>query len=108
LTKKSREKEIGRLRYFLAEYERIKDKLTTLKRLPILKSDPNAPICIRCRFCQQQGFLFHCPIYELPEDGKVVGLFGDVYYYRRGHKPKTYSNVPMKSEECEAFEPLFI
>ena len=108
MTKKPRKKDVERLRYFLAEYERIKDEQKTLKRLTILQSDPNAPICIKCRHCQQEGPRFICPIYQLPEDGKVVGLNGIVYYYRRGHKPKTYQNVPRKSEECESFEPLFV
>lgn len=78
------------------------------RRLPILRSDPNAPICIRCRHCQQTGFLFHCPIYELEEDGKIVGMWGIVYYQRRGHKPITYAGSPMKEEECEAFEPIYV
>jgi len=76
-------------------------------RLSIIKTDPNAPICIICEFCEQTGFLFHCTIYELPEeDEKSVGEFGNVYYWRKGRKPKTYPNTPQKSIECESFQPL--
>lgn len=72
----------------------------------IIANNPNAPICIRCKNYYQNGFLFECPIYALPEDGKVVGMYGTVYYSRQGHKPKTYPNTPMKSEDCDAFDPL--
>jgi hypothetical protein len=96
-------------RYFLAEYSRVRNERRAHEhRLPIINTDPNAPICINCIHCQQTGFLFHCPIYELPEDGKVVGMFGIVYYRRKGHKPITYPDTPMKSKECEAFKPLIM
>lgn len=94
----------------------LKDKLDVLhridhekklnKRMYIIDTDPNAPICILCEYCQQRGFLFECPIFALPEDGKVVGQDGMVYYRRRGHKPKTYQNVPMRENDCETFEEL--
>jgi hypothetical protein len=54
------------------------------------------------------GFYFIVHSLRLPEDGKVVGNDGDVYYRRNGHRPKTYSNVPMKREDFEIFEPLIL
>lgn len=102
------EKSVKKLRYFLAEYDKIKDEKKASKRLYIIDTDPNAPLCINCRFCEQTGFYFMCLIFQLPEIGEVVGNFGLVYYRRKGHKPKTYPNVPLKSEECNAFEPLIM
>ena len=102
------DKVIEKLRYFVTEAEKASDERKGLQRRYIIDSDPCAPLCINCRWCQQSGFLFHCPLFELPEDGKVVGNDGDVYYRRKGHKPKTYSNVPMKREDCEIFEPLIL
>lgn len=90
----------------LDNVEKIRHEKLLNKRLYITETDPNAPICILCEYCYQNGFLFECPIFSLPEDGKVVGMDGLVYYRRQGHKPKTYTNVPMKEEECEAFSPL--
>ena len=67
--------------------------------------DPNTPICLKCQNSVIQGFLVHCPLFELPEeDEKVVGQYGDVYYFRKGHKPKTYPNVPMEAADCKSFE----
>ncbi len=67
--------------------------------------DPNAPICLRCQNLMQEGFRFHCPLYEDPEEGaKVVGQWGDVYYFRKGIRPITYPNVPMESTDCKSFE----
>jgi hypothetical protein len=76
------------------------------KRLrTIYESDPNAPICLRCQNMVQEGVRFHCPLYEDPEENeKVVGQFGDVYYFRKGIKPITYPNVPMASTDCRSFE----
>ena len=59
----------------------------------------------------QEGFLFICSLYQLPEDGKVVGLNGIVYYRGRKRKgegvtKRTYPNVPMKPDECESYEPM--
>ena len=102
------EKILQKLQYFMAEHDKISDERRGLQRRYIIDTDPNAPLCINCRYCRQDGFLFHCPIFELSEDGKVVGMWGIVYYRRRGHKPKTYLNVPMKNDECEIFEPLLI
>ena len=102
------EKTLRKLQYFLAEQDKISDERRGYQRSHIIDTDPNAPLCINCKYCQQKGFLFHCPIFELPEDGKVVGLHGIVYYRRKDRKPKTYPNVPLKNDECEIFEPLLI
>ena len=80
--------------------ERIQDEKRQNKRMYIIDTDPNAPICIRCRHCQQRGFLFICPLYE------NVGLYGIVYYKRREHKPKTYDNVPLNDDECNTFDEM--
>lgn len=103
-----KKEKIEKLKYFLAEYDKIKDEQRAYKRLYIMETDPNAPLCINCRFCQQSGFLFICPIFQLPEDGEVVGNLGIVYYRRKGHKSKTYPNVPTKPEECSVFKPLIV
>ena len=59
---------------------------------------PDAPLCINCKYCEQNGFLFVCFMID-------VGLYGMVYWYRK-EKSKTYPNVPKKSEECDLFVPL--
>jgi hypothetical protein len=71
-----------------------------------MDTDSDAPICILCENCEQKGFLFKCPVFSLPEDGKVVGKFGFVYYRKQGHKPKTYHNTPKEEDQCESFSPL--
>jgi len=81
--------------------ERIEDQQKLDRRTYIIDTDPNAPICIRCRYCQQRGFIFECPAHE------DFGLHGIVYYKRRGHKARTYGNVPMKDDECQSFEETF-
>ena len=97
---------VEKLRDAMEALERIKDQRKLDKRMYIVDTDPNAPICIRCRYCQQEGFLFICPLFALPEDEKVVGLDGLVYYKRKGHKPKTYPNTPMNDNECDVFEEM--
>ena len=92
-----KKKDLDKLRYYIAEYDKTRDDRIGLQRRPILDLDPNAPLCINCRFCQQKGFLFVCPLEEEL-----------VYYKRKGHKPKTYPNAPTKKEECENFEPLLL
>lgn len=96
------EKNIERLRFPVAELDRIRDEQRAYKTLYIIDSDPNAPLCIRCAFCQQNGFLFICPIFV------DVGMDGIVYYRRRGHKSKTYPNTPMKEDECDIFVPIIM
>jgi hypothetical protein len=95
-----------KLEYFVAEHEKAGDDKRVIKRLPIIISDPDAPLCINCVYCEQQGFLFICTQFLLPEDGKVVGESGIVYYSRKGHISRTYLNTPMKGEDCELFIPL--
>jgi hypothetical protein len=94
------------LRNHLDKLEKIEHEKKLNKRRHIMDTDPNAPICILCEYCQHNGFLFECSIFSLPEDGKVVGSYGHVYYRRQGHKPKTYDNTPMEEKECEMFSPL--
>jgi len=58
-----------------------------------------------------RGYISYVPSYRWPEDGKIVGLNGIVYYYRKGKGgtgfiKKTYDNVPMKSSDCEEYTPL--
>jgi hypothetical protein len=67
--------------------------------------DLDAPICLRSQNSVMQGLLVHCPLFELPEeDEKVVGQYGDVYYFRKRHRPKTYPKAPMEAADCESFE----
>jgi hypothetical protein len=93
------------LKQTLERYDLTHNQLIAIKRLELLKEDPKAPICLHCQNCVGKGLTYHCPIFELPEDGKVVGNFGDVYW-KRGNKTKTYDNVPMKPEDCGEYESL--
>lgn len=93
-----------RLRDLLAQYHNAGDTRKGLEGCLIIEMNPNAPLCIMCRFCQGQS-RFICPIFQFPEDGKIVEKHGIVYSIR-GTKPRTYPNVPMKPEECSVFEPL--
>jgi len=72
--------------------------------------DEDSPICVNCQACLHQGFLFICPLYMWPEDGKVVGQNGIVFYYRRkrigGILKIRYPNVPIKPGECESYQPM--
>lgn len=98
------------LQDLLKELEEISEQKTAIKRSRIIL-DPEAPICINCKHCQHAGIYFVCPLYELPENGKVVGMWGIVYYYRKGKEgtgfiKKTYDNVPMKPSDCEEYTQL--
>jgi len=95
------------LRHLVKELNNVRNERTAIQRLEIMKNDKNAPLCINCQFCQQQGFLFICPLYSLPEDGKIVGMAGGiVYYQRKGHESKTYDNTPKETEDCDQYIPL--
>lgn len=91
--------ELLKLHETIEALERIQDHKKLDKRMYILDTDPNAPICIRCCHCQQQGFLFICAL-------EVAGMTGIVYYKRRGHKPITYPDVPNKDNQCNFFEEM--
>jgi hypothetical protein len=93
------------IRESLKQYEICHNQRASLRRLKILQDDPSAPICIICKYCIQSGFLFHCPIFELEEDGDVVGEWGNVYYLRKGKK-RTYERVPMKPKDCPMYLPI--
>ena len=105
MSKKQEKINVEEIKESLKQYELSHNSRISNKILQILEKDPTAPICVNCKHCQQTGFLFHCPLYELPEDGRVVGQSGDVYYIK-GKTMKTYPNVPMKSEECESYVPI--
>ena len=76
-------------------------------RAEIILNDPKAPICINCEYCEQQGFLFYCTQFQLPEDGKMVGLPGGiVYYHRKGCRNRSYENTPKTEGECELYAQL--
>ena len=94
------------LQFLVRKYDIKTEERRFLRRIRILISEKEAPLCINCVYCSQKGFLFKCGLFHLPEDGKVVGNFGYVYYYRKGHKPKTYPNTPKNEKECEAYKPL--
>jgi len=75
-------------------------------RLQLLREDPSAPICLHCVHCAQETTaVFHCTIFESPEDGRVVGEVGNVYF-RRGRIRKAYPNVPLSPNGCGAYEPM--
>jgi len=98
------------LRELLEEYEEINEQRRAIKRSRIIL-ESEAPICINCGYCQHEGVYFVCLFYRWPEDGKIVGLNGIVYYYRRGKGgtdfiKKTYDNVPMKPSDCEEYTQL--
>jgi len=62
------------LRELLRRYREIRNERAALQRAEIILGDPEAPICINCEHCVQQGVLFICPLYQLPEyDERVVG-----------------------------------
>lgn len=94
-----KKKDSDKLRYYIAEYNKERDARRGLQRRNIIDLDPNAPLCINCRYCNQSGFLFECVLRD------EIGI---VYYRRKGHKSKTYPNAPMKREECKDFEPLLL
>lgn len=100
MSKNGKLRELLNLDDKLGMLERIQDEKKLNKRMYIVDTDPYAPICIRCRYCQQRGFIFECAIYE------NVGLYGIVYYKRRNHKPKTYANVPLKDDRCRTFKEM--
>ena len=98
------------LRELLEEYEYNNEQIRAIKRSRLIL-DPEAPMCLNCRYCQHEGIYFVCPLYQWPEDGKIVGLNGIVYYYRKGKGgidfiKKTYDNVPMKPSDCEEYTQL--
>lgn len=75
-------------------------------RLQLLRDDPSAPICLHCVHCvQETGALFHCTRFESPEDGRVVGEVGNVYF-RRGETRKVFPNVPLSTDGCGMYEPM--
>jgi len=87
----------------------VHDEVRALKMAHIIL-DEDAPVCVNCRQRIHQGFLFICPLYQFPEDGKIVGDFGIVYYRRRDRYGKvikiTYPDVPMRAEERESYDPM--
>jgi hypothetical protein len=94
------------LRELLRRYEEIRNERRALQRAEIILGDTEAPICINCEHCEQEGVHFVCTLYQLPEeDERVVGSFGIVYWRRKG-RAKRYPNVPMKPEECSTYSPL--
>jgi hypothetical protein len=94
------------LRELLRRYREIRSDGTALQRAEIILGDPEAPICINCEYCVQEGVLFICTLYQLPEyDERVVGNFGVVYWKRKG-RVKRYPNVPMRPEDCKTYSPL--
>ena len=98
------------LRELFKEYDYVVEQRRARDRSRMIL-DPEAPICLNCRYCQHEGIYFVCPLYQWPEDGKIVGLNGIVYYYRKGKEgtdfiKKTYDNVPMKPSDCEEYTQL--
>ena len=70
----------------LQKLENLKTDRKGFHRKEIILDDTNAPLCINCKFCEQQGFLFICTQFQWPEDGRIAGLFGGIVYYKRkGH-----------------------
>jgi len=103
----NRTSNIEELRHLVKELENIENERKAIQRLEIIKNDKKAPICINCKYCQQQGFLFICPLFALPEDGEAVGMMGGIIYYKRkGHESKTYENTPKETEDCDQYIPL--
>ena len=95
-----------KFRRLYRDYQTDKDERLVSQRLDKILKDLNAPLCVNCSHCMQQGFLFICLLFQYVEDGKIVGEHGRVYYYRAGHKPMTYLEVPLIPDDCEYYSPL--
>lgn len=74
--------------------EAIEEDRKLAKRVNILNSSPNAPVCLLCRWCYQQGFLFWCIISE------------ELVYYKRKNFSKSYEPMFKKESDCANFESL--
>ena len=91
------------LKDIMMRYRNIENEERGLKRLKIYRDDPDAPICINCEWCNQQGFLFSCVLAYIED--KDVGDQGLVYWKRKDKFKNNYG-APKKVSDCEDYNPL--